>query len=312
MSTLATLRDIHGRGMNTKSDVYKLPADIQEMDRLTLQHRMWCLMMGNLCPVPIDQLQETLRSRVGNPPAVLDLGCGSGIWCVEMAEAFPHARVVGFDLSECKPKYVPSNCSFVQGDWSQGLADYKGQFDLVYTRSVIGHLTKEMQQTAVKQAVDCVRPGGLIVLSDGDHIVLDVNKEPAIPAVDGDTDPSHSWFARFMYKINSLTWQLDGCLGQEFGGWLRSNDKIETDTVSSAIYYSPVGWDGAGMKYGDAIGHMMSTNIQDFTRAWRPLFKTKGLPEEEVEQLIRNVDQEVRGPRIRLFLRWHASWGRKL
>ena len=65
-----------------------------------------------------------------------------------------------------------------------------------------------------------------------------------------------------MYTINSLTWQLKGSLGQEFGDWLREDGRIERSSVRSTVFYSPVGWDGAGMKHGANIGMMMATNVQ--------------------------------------------------
>ena len=93
------------------------------LQRLTLQHTIWRIAVGGLYPNLLeDVIVDLLSPRDGVTPAVLDLGSGSGIWClsqmlptvrlladvvraVEMARRFPQAEVVGFDLSQSKPSY---------------------------------------------------------------------------------------------------------------------------------------------------------------------------------------------------------------
>lgn len=44
---------------------------------------------GRLYTAPLPK--ETLQS-------VLDIGCGTGIWCIDLADEAPHAVVEGFDI----------------------------------------------------------------------------------------------------------------------------------------------------------------------------------------------------------------------
>ena len=70
-------------------------------------------------------------------PSVLtavDIGCGSGAWCVEVAERYPSAIVVGMDLSPIQPTLVPENCEFIVADLNQGLDFHDGSQDLVQSR----------------------------------------------------------------------------------------------------------------------------------------------------------------------------------
>lgn len=46
------------------------------------------------------------------PQSILDLGTGSGIWCIEMGELYPSAEVTGVDLSANMPNWVPPNVHF--------------------------------------------------------------------------------------------------------------------------------------------------------------------------------------------------------
>ena len=48
-----------------------------------------------------------------NPTAILDVGTGSGAWCVEVADEYPTAQVVGMSLSPIQPTEVPPNCEFI-------------------------------------------------------------------------------------------------------------------------------------------------------------------------------------------------------
>lgn len=52
---------------------------------------------------------------------ILDIGCGSGVWCLQMAEAFPSCKVVGMDISPIQPKDNPPNVEWllqnVETEW---------------------------------------------------------------------------------------------------------------------------------------------------------------------------------------------------
>lgn len=47
-----------------------------------------------------------------NPRKILDLGTGSGIWAIDMAEKYPSARVIGVDTTPVQPDFVPPNLTF--------------------------------------------------------------------------------------------------------------------------------------------------------------------------------------------------------
>ena len=51
--------------------------------RLDIQHQMWSIMEGGLYPRELEAaVQEALAPRDGHEPTILDIGSGSGIWCV--------------------------------------------------------------------------------------------------------------------------------------------------------------------------------------------------------------------------------------
>ena len=64
---------------------------------------MTCAMFDGLYPAPAE-VERVLAPRVnGTRPKVLDLGTGSGIWAIEMAELYPGVDVLGIDLIGVKP-----------------------------------------------------------------------------------------------------------------------------------------------------------------------------------------------------------------
>ena len=92
--------------MNAKNETYMLPADTQEHQRLDLQHLVLCNALGALyCNPPVvEQILEN-RSPHRPMPAIIDVGAGSGTWCISMARKFPELEVVGIDLAPPHPNW---------------------------------------------------------------------------------------------------------------------------------------------------------------------------------------------------------------
>lgn len=81
-------------------------ADIAEHKRLDIQHEMLREKLNGLYPRQIsNEVRKLLSRQRGDdqpPPAVLDVGTGSGSWAIDIARLFTNAEVTGMDL-------VPSN-----------------------------------------------------------------------------------------------------------------------------------------------------------------------------------------------------------
>ena len=66
-----------------------------ELDRLDLQHHVITLLLGG----------ELHLAPLLNPKKILDIGTGTGLWAIEMADRYPDAMVVGTDLSPTQPTW---------------------------------------------------------------------------------------------------------------------------------------------------------------------------------------------------------------
>ncbi|PCD36595.1 hypothetical protein FGRA07_07599 [Fusarium graminearum] len=79
------------------------------------------------------------HSPIGeNPQNILDVGCGTGIWAIDMADLHPSAEVVGVDLSPIQPNFVPLNCRFEVDDINKEWTYPDNKFDFIHLRYMTG------------------------------------------------------------------------------------------------------------------------------------------------------------------------------
>ncbi|KAG8956110.1 hypothetical protein FRC00_005075, partial [Tulasnella sp. 408] len=121
-----------------------------------------------------DDVQRALAPREDPepPPAILDLGSGSGSWMLDMAKMFPHAELVGLDLAPANlSEPPPPNCHFECDDVNLGLLHYNGAFDVVHVSSVAQGI--ENYRKMLDEIAEILRPGGVFLAADGDMFLWD-------------------------------------------------------------------------------------------------------------------------------------------
>jgi len=124
---------VHGRFVNNHSEVYQLPADEEEIDRLDYQHQLLKMLLGKNYLGPVS---DVLREEEGVQKDILDLGCGSTIWAIEMAEEFPHCNIVGVDLAPPLQMDPPPNCRIEVDDINLGLEHFYNSFNMIHARLI--------------------------------------------------------------------------------------------------------------------------------------------------------------------------------
>lgn len=76
--------------------LYSFPNDEPEQDRMDLHYHCLRMLMKErhwLCPIK-------------SPKCVLDVGAGTGIWPIDVADDHPNAKVIGVDISPIQPTAV--------------------------------------------------------------------------------------------------------------------------------------------------------------------------------------------------------------
>lgn len=68
---------------------------------------------------------------------IVDVGTGSGLWAIEVAKAYPTARVIGTDISPTQhTNELPPNCEYRLESILDGLSVDDNSVDLLHSRSL--------------------------------------------------------------------------------------------------------------------------------------------------------------------------------
>lgn len=272
-----------GQERRYREDVpYALPKDLEEGQRLNLQHYIFRYALKGNYAAP---LPETVAT-------ILDVGSGTGIWGQEMAQRFPAARVFGLDLEPphsvslaASATVAPSNYHFVQGNLLEGLPFPDGMFDYTHQRMLVMGIPLRRWPDAVRELVRVTKPDGWVELLElGTHI------HPAGPA----TRQLLSWTFNFLRTrgINSSEMSNLGIMLSQCG--LRS--------ITSRPLDIPLGgWD-------NRLGVLLEKDIAAAFRALKQnVCQREGISAERYENYVEEATQEWK--REKACYRFYLAYG---
>ncbi|KAJ5348081.1 uncharacterized protein N7506_001334 [Penicillium brevicompactum] len=240
-----------------REGTYVLPNDEPEQDRQDLLHHVRNLVLhGRLFHSPLEK----------NIQRVLDIGTGTGIWAIDVADSLASAQVIGIDLSPIQPAWVPPNCRFIVDDAeAEWLYSRSQPFDFIHARDMGGAIADWPRLLA--QSFQHLRPGGWIELcefevmlqSDDDSIAL----APTLCEFLGHLDQASARFNRPMniaqhhrrhlieagfeevrdklFKVPSSTWPTDP-LEKEIGKYNLCSLLLAVESYSLALFTRVLGW----------------------------------------------------------------------
>lgn len=261
---------------------YALPKDLEEGQRLNLQHYIFRYVLRGNYAAPLS----------GQISTILDVGSGTGIWGQEMAQAFPTARVFGLDLEP--PQTVslaasaasfPSNYHFVQGNLLEGLPFPDRMFDYTHQRMLVLGIPVQRWPDALRELWRVTRPGGWVELLE-----LGTEIQPAGSA----TSTLLRWSTNFLHSrgIDSPSMKLLGGMLDQQG--LRS-------VVSRALDIPLGSWDRH-------LGVLLEKDIVAAFQAIRaPTCATERIQTEEFDQYLQQAMQEWK--RMKATYRFYLAYG---
>ncbi len=146
------------------------------------------------------------------PLSIVDLGAGSGVWSIAMAQAAPQAQVTAVDWPGIVPitrrvtnrAGVAAQYRFVEGDLLA--AEFGGGHAIALLGHVLHSEGEERSRRLVKKVFDALAPGGQIAIAE---ILVDPNRTGPLPAL--------------LFAVNMLvnTACGDTYSLEEISGWLQ-------------------------------------------------------------------------------------------
>ncbi|KAK0481523.1 S-adenosyl-L-methionine-dependent methyltransferase [Armillaria novae-zelandiae] len=292
-----------GRGLNNYSEIYRLPADAEELDRLDLQHNMFIEIMGKYIP----PLPEAMADDVpGEQKAILDLGCGSGRWIMEAALDFPHCSAVAVDLVPMQSPYMPPNCRSEVDDINLGLEHFYGDFNVVHCRLISSGIRDYAH--LIDQISRVLRPGGLIDLMEFDFHCYDENHH----RVNLDTSTLASpWWPRWLAYLEMAARNRGGNVdaATHLHDWVSNHQSFENVVYNQ--YWIPVTPWRTDSAFDMRIGTAMRDDIFSFLKSGRPLLLGSGVPEQIVNELETNAYKELMEGNTRHYIRVQCVYAHK-
>lgn len=129
-----------------------------EIQRLNDMQAFWNLLLG----------RHILPDLDSPPTQILDIGCGSGIYCIQVADEFPDAQVHGIDISPIQPHLVPPNCTFYVADILEGLWFQDKHFDFIHSRDIHSGIPGGNWVVYLRELFRLLKPGGWVQLVEMD------------------------------------------------------------------------------------------------------------------------------------------------
>ncbi|KAI8060735.1 S-adenosyl-L-methionine-dependent methyltransferase [Gongronella butleri] len=163
-STLTTSSQ-HSDTPAFENTTYWLPKSYEEQDRLMGQHfAIKELFGGNV----LRHASKVVPLEDG--ATILDVGCGPGSWCLEMATDYPNCEVYGIDIHPTYPQSIrPPNSVFMLADAVEGLPFADNTFDLVQVRLMVTAFKIQEWPGIITDCIRVLKPGGVLQMIEPDY-----------------------------------------------------------------------------------------------------------------------------------------------
>ncbi|KAH6713325.1 S-adenosyl-L-methionine-dependent methyltransferase [Leptodontidium sp. MPI-SDFR-AT-0119] len=269
---------------------YAFPNDENEQNRDDMKHAMTLLLCN----------QKLHFAPLGDSPQrIIDLGTGTGIWAIEMADTYPSAEVIGIDLSPIQPPWVPPNLRFLVDDLEDEWVYPENHFDYVHVRHTLHSIRKpaELMERAMKHT----KPGGWVEFQELHYY----------PHCDDESLDRP-------YAVREwLEYVRDGVanFGSDLNGVTKLREKMEAAgfiNIEEQVLRCPVGiWPKnrtlklAGLYWRTAISDgLMSV-------AKRPMEKGLGWSVAEIEVFLVGVRKALHDSSFHAYMPLHMLYGQK-
>ncbi|KAF9926985.1 hypothetical protein FBU30_003594 [Linnemannia zychae] len=271
----------HGRRYHNTPNLYMLPNDTEEVDRLHLQHYIFKMILDNKnihVPIPKDSGR------------VIDLGCGPATWTMDMATDLTSVNFVGVDISPIYPAAIhPRNCAFSRECIISGLTQPDNSFDVAYQRNVAPGFTCDHWSRSIAEAYRVLKPGGYF-----ESVETDVRVHNAGPMTN----------ACFDHMIMSMASRsIDPSVVQSLDKLMIAAGFVDVRVIE---YHVPLG------EHGGKLGQLWKQNMAAIMQTVKPhLAKAGRISEAQVSEMITAMGHETRSGDFKSYQTVYVTIGRK-
>ncbi|KAH8727077.1 S-adenosyl-L-methionine-dependent methyltransferase [Phaeosphaeriaceae sp. PMI808] len=284
----------HGRTYHRyMAGAYPFPNDNAENERLDMQHAILKALLS----------QKNWFAPLKRPKRMLDIGCGTGRWCLEMAKEFPKARVEGIDLSPIQPDIAdstPANVDFFIDDirrkeWWHCTQPY----DYIHTRMSLG-IFRDFREI-IQKGFNNLEPGGYMESHE---------MYSKLYCDDGTMPPD--------FKLLEWT-RLHDKAAMSFGTPLRIANKLKTwyeqagfVDVREETHCIPINSWARDSRH-KLLGKFMSWNLCQGVHAWSVEYFSQALQwtDTEVEVYLAHLRNSIGDRSVHAYYKMWVVYGRK-
>ncbi|CAG8480902.1 8908_t:CDS:2 [Scutellospora calospora] len=254
--------------INSNEANYLLPIDKIELRRNELTHilrrHVW---KGNFS----SPVEEILTNGGAN---VLDIGCGTGFWVLDLAYDFPNSTFVGIDILSngfLPVNERPSNAGFIKHNLLEGIPFPDKTFDFVQMAAMWSSFTRQQYFNIIKELVRVVKHNGWIEIHEPNMKWKNIGKSVAILQ-----DAFHT-------KMKEK--KFDPTIFLEIPKYLESNDELTN--IEHKKTTCPIGG------WGGLHGEYSLESAKTFYGSLTYLADNMGISQSDYQKLLDDLEEQL-------------------